>query len=464
MSKRHRQTLFIFRRDLRVADNTALLEALRLSESVIPAFIFDPRQIEPHPYRSLPALNFMLTAISDLAGQLAQRRARLLLFRGDPAEVVAQLLSELPIDAVFVNRDYTPYAVKRDESVRCVCAARGVRFLQHADALLHEPEAILKADGMPYTIYTAFARKASEFPVELPRDNSSSNYYVAPSAGELSGVPDILSDLPGPAPVPSSGRSDALNLLGRLTNFTNYARLRDFPAEPGSTGLSVHLKFGTISVREAYHAIAATLGSNHPLISQLLWRDFFTHIAAHFPHVFEGSFHRKYDRLEWRSDDCAFERWCTGQTGFPLVDAGMRQLNETGFMHNRVRMVTASFLVKDLHMDWRLGEKYFAQHLVDYDPAVNNGNWQWAASTGCDAVPYFRIFSPHLQLKRFDPQCVYVRRWVPELKNATDSEIHSHDSARIAGYVPAMVEHQLEAEIARQMFSRLRETRQGVTS
>jgi deoxyribodipyrimidine photo-lyase len=240
-----------------------------------------------------------------------------------------------------------------------------------------------------------------------------------------------------------------------IGDYKNYDDERNLPALKGTTLLGPHNKFGTVSIREVYHLVVESLGVNHTLIRELYWRDFFTHIAWHFPHVFGHAFHRHYDAINWSKDMKLFNAWSEGRTGYPIVDAGMRELVATGFMHNRVRMIVASFLVKDLHLNWRWGEAFFARHLTDYDPAVNNGSWQWAASTGCDAQPYFRIFNPWLQQKRFDAECVYIRRWVPELKNLSDKAIHelgNPDTGRPEKYPHPIVEHALQKIQAEEMF------------
>ncbi len=249
------------------------------------------------------------------------------------------------------------------------------------------------------------------------------------------------------------GRRQALAIFDALENLKEYQNRRDYPALASTSLLSAHLKFGTVSIREAFYAVQCALGVDHPLLRQFYWRDFFTHIAYHFPEVFGHAFVRKYDALPWRNDQARFYTWAEGRTGFPIVDAGMRELNQTGYMHNRVRMITASFLVKDLHISWRWGERYFAQHLVDYDPCVNNGNWQWAASTGCDAQPYFRIFNPWLQQQKFDADCEYIYRWIPELRPFPPEVIHRWDKKFAAcDYPKPIVDHRFESEKAKEMF------------
>lgn len=260
------------------------------------------------------------------------------------------------------------------------------------------------------------------------------------------------------------GRIEALKILKNVKVFKNYDGGRDLPAKSATSLLSAHHKFGTCSIRETYWAVRDALGPRHTLIKELYWRDFFSHIAYHFPHVFGGAFYPEYDALPWANDKERFQRWCDGLTGFPIVDAGMRELNTTGFMHNRVRMITASFLVKDLHIDWRWGERYFAQHLVDYDPCVNNGNWQWVASTGCDHQPYFRVFNPWLQQKKFDPLCLYIKKWVPELKTVDARQLHrwyevSGDSAD--RYPAPVVDHAAESIKAKEIFKVLRKRFDG---
>lgn len=407
--------LHIFRRDLRFEDNTALNFALTHAEVVYPCFIFDPRQVERNSYKSPKAVAFMMSCLSDLDERLKKKGGRLYLFEGIADQVIAKIITENHIDLVTFNRDYTPFALKRDEKIKTCCQSHGVEVRCFGDTLLQEPEAVHKDDGTPYTIFTPFFKKAKKLLIRKPKLISSMKLADKKLHSE------VTYDLGKP-----EGRSVALRLLKNVGTLTEYATLRDFPAANHTTHLSAHNKFGTISIREFYYKICTTLSKEHVLISELYWRDFFTHIIFHFPYVLGGAFRKKYDAICWKNDQKIFKAWCRGQTGFPIVDAGMRELNETGYMHNRVRMITASFLVKDLHLDWRLGERYFAQHLIDYDPAVNNGNWQWAASTGCDAQPYFRVFNPTSQLERYDPNREYIKMW-PTQK--TYQPIVDHKSA-----------------------------------
>jgi deoxyribodipyrimidine photo-lyase len=457
VGKQFRRALFLFRRDLRLEDNTGLIFALQASERVIPAFIFTPEQIENNPYRSDHCLKFMVESLQDLQGQLKEKGAKLFLFQGHPEAVVEESIRELKIEALIVNRDYTPYSLQRDKRLEKVCKMAGIPFYAFDDALLHPPEETLKADGKPYAIFTPYFRNASKQKVLPPVQNRWTNYFhgTIPFAQDMSVVPQIAIEngLVG-------GRSEALRILRGLASLDQYGKLRDYPGEECSTKLSPYLKFTVCSPREVYAAICRKLGPHHELIRALYWRDFFTSLLFFFPHVLRGAFHSKFDRMEWSSSKKDFQRWCEGSTGFPIVDAGMREMNATGLMHNRVRMITASFLVKDLHIDWRWGEKYFAQQLIDYDPAVNNGNWQWVASTGADAQPYFRIFNPWAQQKKFDPECTYIKKWIPELRGFPPKAIHAwHEEkyrAACQDYPAPMIDHTQAAQKALQAYRSIR--------
>lgn len=462
--KKYTKSLFVFHRDLRLDDNTGLQAALEQSESVMPCFIFDPRQIGArNEFKSNNALQFMIESIQDLASQLAQQKAHLYIFYGITENIVSQLLVKEKIDAVFCNRDYTPFSLKRDEAIAHACHLRKAVFETYADTLLHEPEKILSLSGTPYTIFTAFFKNAIQKPIAEPKKLPHAliaSFYTNPCA--LEQTPAFYENVLAQNTFNKNihvhgGKKNALALLKKIPLQKEYAKTHDYPAL-STSNLSAHHKFGTISIRKSYYAIKKEFASNHPLIRQLYWRDFFTHVAYHSPFVFGNPYHEKYKNLPWQNDKHMFDAWCQGKTGFPIVDAGMRQLNKTGFMHNRVRMIVASFLTKDLHIDWLWGEKYFAQKLVDYDPAVNNGNWQWAASTGCDAQPYFRIFNPWLQQKKFDPECAYVKKWLPELKEVPASMLHRRFDLKqkatgaLATYPLPIVDHTIESKRAKLMY------------
>lgn len=455
MNKLYKLSLFVFRRDLRLQDNSGLIAALQQSAEVIPCFIFDPRQLEQNEYKAENCTEFMARSLQELNEELQKKNSQLYFFYGVAEEVIAKLLTELPIDAVFVNRDYTPFSIKRDEKITKACKQHQVQFHSYADILLHEPEMVYKSNRQPYTIYTPFLHRASEMEVSFPHKNTATNYYQQKIKDTDDKTLKKLLSHPNQNLVVKGGREEAKKLLKNITNLKNYADSRDIPAMLGTTHLSAHNKFGTISIREFYHFVAKRFGPKHTLINELYWRDFFTHIAFHYPRIFGHEFNPKFSNLKWETNKKFFNAWCQGETGFPIVDAGMRELNSTGYMHNRVRMITASFLIKDLHIDWRLGERYFAQQLTDYDPAVNNGNWQWAASTGCDAQPYFRIFNPWLQQEKFDPDCVYIKRWIPELNRLPPKKIHqwaTESTSAMLNYPAPIVDHALQAKLAKEYY------------
>ncbi len=401
------------------------------------------------------AVQFMIESLQDLSSDLEKRDARMYFFYGEPKKIVEDLITQESLDAIFVNHDYTPFSRSRDRELQNLTKKHKVEFKSYFDLLLAEVGTVLTDKSTPYTVYSHFAKKARTLPVAKPIENNHRNYYVNSLKGE---IPTALTTV-----LPTSeynkniwiagGRKCALKILKSMHQYTKYEEERNFPGTNGTTGLSAHNKFGTVSIREVYWSIARNLSASHTLINELYWRDFFYHVAYSFPHVFGHAFHQKYDGIKWQNDQTLFKAWCNGETGFPIVDAGMRQLNTTGFMHNRVRMIVASFLVKDLHIDWRWGERYFAQKLIDYDPAVNNGNWQWAASTGCDAQPYFRIFNPWIQGKRFDPECKYIKTWVEELREYDAKQIHKLEKQHsLAGYTLAIINHAEAKEEAEGMF------------
>jgi deoxyribodipyrimidine photo-lyase len=430
----HTLSLFIFRRDLRLEDNIGLIEALKGSKQVIPCFILNPEQLTRNPYRSDRCVTFMMEALGDLNRAL---KGKLYIFEGKPSAVVANCLQKLPIDAVYMNRDYTPYSIKRDKQIKAACKKAGVPLHLFDDALLNPPEDVLKNDGKPYTMFTPFFNKASQIAVQKPQPNRHTNYF----RGKIPFSKTVKASK-------TSKREACKKLL--------HAPLTRYPEN--TTHLSPYLKFTIYSPREIYWKLAELHSKHHPVIRQLYWRDFFTSIAAFFPHVFRGAFHKKYNRLWWNKNRALFKRWCDGKTGFPIVDAAMRELTQTGSLSNRHRMIVASFLIKDLHIDWRLGEKYFAQQLIDYDPSLNNGNWQWVASTGADAQPYFRIFNPWTQQKKFDPSCTYIKKWLPELASLSPATIHTWHkthSPKIS-YPAPIVDHATEAKTAIHLYRTLK--------
>ncbi|MDH7554228.1 MAG: deoxyribodipyrimidine photo-lyase [Spirochaetota bacterium] len=457
MAKKYNLSLHIFIRDLRLDDNTALIRACELSNYVIPCFILDDRQLYNNPYMGDNAVQFMIQSLKELTTELNKKGSRLYLFKGIAENIVEMLIKQEKINAVFFNRDYTPFSIMRDGNIKEVCSRYTIDCNIYVDALMNEPEMVLSQDGRPYTIYSHYLKKARMFAVSSPLKNKFNNYYTKKiKSEEPQDILDTVTVNDNPNLFSKGGRNEALHLLSKIAHLQHYAKTRNFPAVQGTSLLSAHIKFGILSIREVYHTANKHLKIPDSFINELYWRDFFTSIAFHFPHVFKGAFHQKYDALQWTNDKEKFELWANGLTGFPIVDAGMRQLNTTGWMHNRVRMIVASFLVKDLHIDWRLGERYFATKLIDYDPSVNNGNWQWAASTGCDAQPYFRIFNPWLQQKKYDPDCKYIKHWIPELQTFPAKVIHNwYDADIICDYPKPVVEHQRESAIAKLMYKSL---------
>ncbi len=462
------KSLFLFRRDLRLEDNTGLISALNHGGRVIPCFILDERLLDSTSIKSKNnnAIQFMIESLKDLDQQLKQKNARLHLFFGRPYNIIREIIVKENIDSVHFNDDYTTFSKIRDDGIYNLCKKEDIKCFRYSDSLLiNDPRSIVKPfDGKPYTVFTHFFNKAVQVSVIKQKRNIYKNYFSSHSLSQeikhrkKEDTYNQILETYNPNIYLQGGRSYCLKILKNIKKYQDYLHKKDFPAEEATTGLSAHIKFGTCSIREVHCTIRESLGNDSPLLRQLYWRDFFTYIAHHFPYVFKRPFQLKYKKMKWNSDLKKFRQWCSGKTGFPIVDAGMRQLNLTGFMHNRVRLIVASFLTKDLHIDWKFGERYFAEKLVDYDPCVNNGNWQWAASTGCDAQPYFRIFNPWIQQKKFDPQCKYIKKFVPELANLPPELIHELYKNRRPleqqlNYPLPIVSHKYESRIAMHLYA-----------
>ncbi len=393
--------IFWFRRDLRIEDNTALAEALDMDIPVLPIFIYD-QLILNELTKEDARVSFIHQTIHNIKESLKNHGSDILCLHGEPTVIWRNLISKFNIAAVYVNRDYEPYAITRDKAVAELLAEQNISFSSFKDQVIFEENEIVKGDEKPYTVFTPYKNKwlakfqeASSIQLKNPKLN---NLFKAEfSAMSLEDIGFKKSDIQVPE--------------FDFTQLPLYADQRDFPYADITSYLSPHLRFGTIGVRQ----VISKIGKKHAVfMSELIWREFFMQILFHFPHVVTQNFRSKYDGIKWRNNQEEFRLWCQGKTGYPMVDAGMRQLNGTGFMHNRVRMITAGFLCKHLLIDWRWGESYFAQKLLDYELSSNNGNWQWAAGTGCDAAPYFRIFNPLSQQKKFDKDYLYVRKWIPE--------------------------------------------------
>jgi len=402
-------SLFWFRRDLRLFDNHAFYKALQKG-NVLPIFIFDKNILNKLEDKNDQRLSFIYDEIIKLKSDLECSEGSLLVYNDTPINVFQKLTQQFQIEALYYNHDYEPYAIERDKLVKQFFSSKNIPVFSFKDQVIFEKDDILKPDRKPYTIFTPYMRKWIEAFIKqtLPAF-SSENLMTHLYKTEPLKLPEIES---------MGFKKTKYNLPDRIIDIDkikNYEKYRDFPSIEGTSRLSLHLRFGTISIRQL---ILKAKEFNETFLNELIWREFYMMILYHFPHVVDHSFKSQYEKIEWTNNEEHFNLWCNGKTGYPIVDAGMRELNETGFMHNRVRMITASFLTKHLLIDWRWGEAYFAQKLLDYELSSNNGGWQWAASTGCDAVPYFRIFSPDLQTKRFDPDLTYIKRWLPELNTS----------------------------------------------
>ena len=398
-------SIFWFRRDLRLKDNHGLYQALESGKKVLPIFIFDEDILDLLENKSDKRVDFIVQALQTLNSFLKSKNKGIKIFKGKPLEIYKKLTENYEIEAVYSNEDYEPYAIKRDQEIADFLASKNINFHQFKDQVIFHKDEIVKADKKPYTVYTPYSKLwLNEFQkVDLqgfPSEKKLDNLLDIPFEElKIEYIGFQKTDLAFEIP-----EAD-------LHIIKTYEETRNFPAVKGTTQLGVHLRFGTISVRKLAKIAKE---NNLTFLKELIWREFFMQILYHFPKVVNHSFKSKYDAIPWENNPEFLEKWKAGKTGFPIVDAGMRELNATGFMHNRVRMITASFLIKHLLTDWRIGEAYFAEKLMDYDLSANNGNWQWCASSGCDAAPYFRIFNPDEQQKKFDPDFKYIKKWIPE--------------------------------------------------
>ncbi len=415
--------IFWFRRDLRLQDNAGLYHALKDTNVVLPLFIFDTSILDELEDASDRRVEFIHLALQKMQQQLVKLGSTLDVRYGKPLAIYKKLLDEYIVEKVFTNHDYEPYAKERDFAIKNFLQKNGVTFHSFKDQVLLEKDEVLKDDGKPYTIFTPYSRKWKSIITDFylkayPCSKYFKNFFCR---GEK---PLISLEEMGFKPAGLAFPTDEWK--GQVIR--NYKEQRDIPSILGTTRLSVHLRFGTISIRTLADEAG---GFNETFLNELIWRDFYHMILWHFPKVVGNAFKPDYDNIKWRNNENEFVAWCNGQTGYPIVDAGMRELNETGFMHNRVRMIVASFLTKHLLIDWRWGEAYFAKKLLDFDLAANNGGWQWAAGSGCDAAPYFRVFNPYLQTQKFDPALKYIRKWVPELEEFSyPKPIVVHEEAR----------------------------------
>jgi len=411
------KTLFIFRRDLRTYDNTTLNQIISKNPKmeIIPIFIFNKKQIEEkeNRYYSKNAVQFLFESLDELDF------LNFFYTSTNDIDVISKLYDKYKFETIAFNKDYTPFAIKRDAEIGKWASGKNISVISYEDYTIHNMGEIVKDDNKPYLKFTPYYRKSilkkprplfseTKFNFITDKSKSINNYnHLRPAENKMISV--------------NGGRKKALEILGKLKKgqFNNYDKDRDYPYLDKTTKMSAYIKFGCLSIREIYYSLPLT----HGIVRELFWHDFYAIITFYFPYIFNNSFIKKYDAVKWNNNEEFFNKWKQGKTGFPIVDAAMRQLNTIGWMHNRCRMIVASFLVKNLLIDWRKGEEYFARSLVDYDPSSNNGGWQWCASTGTDSQPYFRIFSPTLQMKKYDPECIYIKKWVKELKDVPNKVI-----------------------------------------
>jgi deoxyribodipyrimidine photo-lyase len=416
-------SIFWHRRDLRLPDNAGAYRALRGDHPVLPIFIFDRHILDKLEDRDDARVSFLHDTLTEMQAELRELGSDLRVYYGFPEEIWPKILDEYDVKAVYTNRDYESYARERDDSVRDLLRKQDIPFHDFKDHVIFDGDEVVKKDGDPYTVFTPYKRTwlaqlATEERTVETADGAKEtiSYFLQAYPNEKYFANYLQTEEHHPLPTlaemgfePSDREIPPATVARGLIK--NYDETRDIPAKPGTSRLGIHFRHGTISIREK--ALRASR-LNDTFLSELVWRDFYSQILQHFPHVEDRSFRSKYDRIPWRNNEDEFAAWCAGKTGFPMVDAGMRELNETGFMHNRVRMIVASFLTKHLLVNWQWGEAYFARHLLDFDLASNNGGWQWAAGSGTDAQPYFRIFNPYSQQRKFDPNYAYVKEWIPE--------------------------------------------------
>ena len=412
--------IFWFRRDLRLEDNSGLYEALSNDET-LPIFIFDKNILEELP-KDDSRVTFISELLEKIQSDLKKENKSLAVFYDDPENVFKKLIAENQVKAVFTNHDYEPYAQKRDSEIACFLKSKNIEFHTFKDQVIFERDEVVKDDGNPYVVYTPYSKKwkekfsekqVEEFPSEKKLNQIISHECPFLHLEDIGFSRSII-------------KVEAFDISKSVIE--NYKETRDFPSVDGTSHLSPHLRFGSVSIRKMIKI--AKSYKQETFLNELIWREFFMQILWHFPNTVTESFRPKYDNIKWRNNEKEFKAWCEGKTGYPIVDAGMRQLNATGNMHNRVRMVVASFLCKHLLIDWRWGEAYFAEKLLDYEQSSNIGNWQWASGSGVDAAPYFRIFNPSEQVKKFDKDFKYIKKWVPEFQKISYQPIVDHKQAR----------------------------------
>lgn len=411
--------IFWFRRDLRLADNAGLFHALKENSEVLPLFIFDTEILDKLEDKQDRRVEFIHQSLSLIKSELKQYGSDLLVLHGNPIDIYKKINPK----AVYTNQDYEPYARKRDAAVGEILHSKGIDFKTLKDQVIFEKGEIMKDDGTPYTVYTPYSKK---WKASLKKEDYAS-YPTEDCFKHFKQVENLYFPTLQEIGFEATGARFPERKV-KLDIIKKYHEQRDIPGIEGTSRLSVHLRFGTVSIRKL---VQVAIQHNEKWYNELIWREFYHMILWHFPQVEHKAFKVAYDQIEWLNNEAEFQAWCEGKTGYPIVDAGMRELNATGYMHNRTRMIVASFLTKHLLIDWRWGEAYFAKKLLDFDMAANNGGWQWAAGSGCDAAPYFRVFNPYLQTEKFDPELSYIKKWIPELDTPVyPKPIVDHDFAR----------------------------------
>lgn len=460
-SVKYENGLFIFRRDFRLTDNNGLNLANSICKNIYPVFIFTPEQAtDENKFKSNNALQFMIESLQDLSQQIGKGNGRLLCFYGENESIISHLISELHVQVVCFNVDYTPYAIKREHDIISLCEKKHVDVKYAHDYYLHTPGMVLNGSGNMYQKFTPYYNAAMKIPIEPPIAFKKIHFASTSSTSTLKhtiSLDDAMKRFVGnvnPNILVNGGRKNAMKqirLFNASTNSVDYSKTRNNVFQSTSQ-LSAYIKFGCVSIREVYQ----TFRCNRDFIRQLFWRDFYAGILYAFPHVLGSAMKPNYNKIKWNHNSNWFKKWCDGNTGFPIVDAGMRQLNQTGYMHNRARLIVMSFLVKTLMLDWRLGEKYFASRLTDYDPASNNGNIQWVMGGGSDSNPFFRIFNSWRQTEEYDANCEYVKKWIPELSDVPVKDILHWDTEWVkhkhGRYPKPMVDYSQQKELVLKLY------------
>lgn len=413
-------SIFIFRRDFRIKDNIGLNECIKNSDNIYPIFIFTPEQVINNSFKSDNAIQFMCESLKEL-----KKDINITFTKGDYIKVLTDIIKNNNISNIYTNTDYTKYGIKRDNDIEKLCKKLNVNFYKYHDILLYEPGTILNGTGNFYQKFTPFYNYCLKLKVNKPKTVKIKNDKYCKTKYKINDIDNYFKKIYkyNENLNVNGGRVNALKILNNITKFKTYEKTRN-TLSLETTLLSAYIKFGCVSIREVYYKIKSKFSLSHPLIRQLIWRDFYYHLGYGFIDTFGYSLKEKYDNIEWDNNRTLFNKWKEGKTGYPVIDACMRELNTTGYMHNRGRLIVSSFLIKNLHIDWRWGEKYFAQSLVDYDVLVNNGNWQWTSGSGADSQPYFRVFNPWMQSERYDKDCEYIKYWIPELKDVENKHIH----------------------------------------